>query len=92
MTPPEFADLDRAAVEAALADPDPRNPVAVEVARLVGVYTDNFTRHCQRLGRVPTTLTVRRPDTAIEEVAMRLASQTIADALGVPLRIAWVGG
>ena len=39
---PEFRSLTEGPLLAALDDPDPANPIAVEIARLVAGYTKNF--------------------------------------------------
>ena len=41
---------------AALNDPDPSNPIAVEVARLIEGYTKNFRAHVKRLSGNRNTL------------------------------------
>jgi hypothetical protein len=46
---PQFTGLSEAEVNAALADPNPGNPIAVEVARLIEGYSENFRAH----GRAP---------------------------------------
>ena len=51
---PQFANLTEAEVTAALDDPDPRNPIAVEVARLMEGYSENCRAHVERLGTSPT--------------------------------------
>lgn len=50
---PEFRELAEDAVVAALQDPDPANPIAIEVARLIDGYTNGFKQHVERLGRIP---------------------------------------
>ncbi len=50
---PQFIGLTQAEVMAALNDQDPRNPIAVEVARLIEGYTENFRAHLERLGYIP---------------------------------------
>jgi hypothetical protein len=47
---PQFTGLTEAEVMAALDDPDPANPIAVEVARLIEGYTENVRAHVERLG------------------------------------------
>jgi hypothetical protein len=42
---PEFLSLTENAVLAALDDPDPANPIAIEIARLMTAYTNNFRSH-----------------------------------------------
>jgi hypothetical protein len=44
-TKPQFQALSEEAILSALADPDPENPIALEVAHLIGGYTRNFQRH-----------------------------------------------
>jgi hypothetical protein len=48
--------LCEAEVMAALNDPDPGNPIAVEVARLIEGYTENFRDHVERWGYIPATI------------------------------------
>lgn len=74
---PQFTSLTEAEVMAALNDPDPANPIAVEVARLISGYVENFRAHVERLGYIPGTFLRLRPQTAIEAVAMRLTTETI---------------
>jgi hypothetical protein len=62
---------------AALDDPDPGNPIAVEVARLIEGYTENFRAHVERLGYIPDSFLRAKPQTAIEAVAMRLTTEAI---------------
>jgi len=76
-----FAPLCEAEIEAALRDPDPANPIAGEVARLIAAYTANFTAHVERLGHIPPAILHVTPRTAIEAVAMRLTTEAIRDAI-----------
>jgi hypothetical protein len=80
-TKPQFHALSEEVVLAALADPDPENPIAVEVARLIGSYTRNFQRHVERLGSIPSNILRARGACPIEEVAMRLTAETIRDTI-----------
>ena len=73
----EFRSLDQAAIEAALADPSPNNPIAHEIARLIAGYSANFAEHCQKLGRVPTDFLRITPRWPIEAVAMSLVAESI---------------
>jgi hypothetical protein len=50
---PEFTGLTEAEDMAALNDRDPSNSIAVEVARLIAGYTENFRAHVERLGYIP---------------------------------------
>jgi hypothetical protein len=47
---PQFLPVSESAALAALDDPDPTNPIALEIARLVTAYSDNFRRHVEGLG------------------------------------------
>lgn len=77
----EFRSLTEAEIKEALADPDPDNPIAVEIARLVQGYTANFQALVQRLGRIPTDIMHVKPGSPIEAVAMRLTTQAIRESL-----------
>jgi hypothetical protein len=76
-----FTSLTEAEVMAALDDPDPGNPIAVEVARLIEGYTENFRAHVESLGYIPDSFLRVKPQTAIEAVAMRLTTEAIQDEL-----------
>jgi len=78
---PEFQPLSEEAVLAALEDPDPANPIAVEVARLVTGYTANFQSHVERLGYMPAAVLRSKPRWPIESVAMRLMTDTIRQTI-----------
>lgn len=77
----EFKQLGEAQIMEALADPDPRNPIAVEVARLVTGYGENFAAHCHELGRISAEILHIAPRCPIEAVAMRLVTDSIRLAL-----------
>ncbi|HEX4228362.1 MAG TPA: hypothetical protein VHZ07_06810 [Bryobacteraceae bacterium] len=74
---PQFTSLTEAEIAAAVNDPDPGNPIAVEVARLMAGYSENFRAHVERLGRIPDSFLHVKPQTAIEAVAMRLTAEAI---------------
>ena len=80
-TKPEFKSLDVAAITAALKDKDPKNPVKLEVNRLVGDYTQRIRAHAKANGnRLPKTLKVNTK-VAIERVAFKITAETISDAV-----------
>lgn len=81
---PQFLSLTKDAVLAALDDPDLRNPIACEVARLVTAYTRNFQDHVERLGYIPADILRVKPRWPIEAVAMSLTTQAIRDSLVGP--------
>jgi hypothetical protein len=78
---PEFRNLSEDDIMRALGDTDPSNPIAVEVARLITAYSENFRAHCERIGRIPESILTVKPHTAIEGVAMRLTTETIRQEL-----------
>jgi hypothetical protein len=78
---PHFTSLTEAEVMAALNDPDPGNPIAIEVARLIQGYGENFRAHVEKSGRIPESFLRVKPQSAIEAVAMRLTTDTIQQQL-----------
>jgi hypothetical protein len=78
---PQSCSLAEDTVLAALDDPDPANPIAMEIARLVSAYTNNFRHHANRLGHIPADILRTKPRWPIEAVAMRLTTQAIREAL-----------
>jgi hypothetical protein len=77
----QFRHLSEDEVLRALRDPDSENPIACEVARLIAAYTENFAVYVERLGRFPPQILCAKSATAIEEVAMRLTTDAIRDAV-----------
>lgn len=78
---PEFTNLTESEVMTALADPDPNNPIACEVARLVEAYTENFRAYVKRLGYFPATILTHSASCPVEAVAKQLTTQTIREAV-----------
>lgn len=76
-----FRGLTEAVVLKALDDPDPTNPIAIEVARLMAGYTANFRVYVQRHGRIPPDILNIKLRWPIEAVAMRLTTEAIAKSL-----------
>ena len=77
----EFCEFTETEIEQALTDPDPANPIAVEVARRIDGYVANFRAHVEQLAasRNHTRATPRSP---IEAVAMmRLTTEMISDTI-----------
>ena len=82
---PQFLSVTEDAVLAALDDPDPANPIAVEIARLVTAYTNSFKRHVERIGYIPADILRVKPRWPIEAVAMRLTTELIPESLAQPV-------
>ena len=64
----------------ALADPDPDNPIATEIARLMMGYMENFQRHAAQSGEFPASILRAKGSCPIEEITMRLVSEEISAA------------
>ena len=73
----EFQQLEESSVAQALEDSNPANPIAVEVARLVEGYTQNFAEHVKNLGEIPESILRSKGTCPIEEIAMRLVAEAI---------------
>lgn len=85
-----FDQNDSAAIEAALADPDPDNPIAKAIAERLKELTGRYWLHAEKLGRVPTELLLVKPRTAFDEIVYRLHLQAIADTTGQTVKVVWV--
>jgi len=88
--PDGFDPNDRAAIMAAMADPDPDNPIAKAVAERLKDLTGRYWLHAEKLGRVPTELMLVRPQTAFDETVYRLHLEALADATGQTVKVVWV--
>jgi len=78
---PEFRSLTEDAILASLAGRDPKNPVAVEVARLITDYKENFRLQVRRFGYLPPHLLHVKGRCPIEAVAIRQATENIREAI-----------
>ena len=78
---PEFKTLDVAAITAALKEKNPKNPVTLEVSRLVGAYTAQLRDFARQNGnRLPASLRVNTK-VAIEKVAFQITAEAIKHAV-----------
>lgn len=77
----EFRACTEAEIEQALADPDPANPIAIELVRLMNGYTENFKALVKKLGHIPADIMHVTPRWPIEAAAMRLTKEAISAAL-----------
>ena len=77
---PEFKTLDVAAITEALKDKDPKNPVKLEVSRLVNDYTAQLSAHSKQNGnRLPVSLRVNA-NAPIEKVAFQITAEALKQA------------
>lgn len=74
---PEFKTLDVGAITEALKDNDPKNPVKLEVSRLVNDYTAQLSTHAKQNGnKLPASLRVNA-NSPIEKVAFQITAEAI---------------
>lgn len=85
-----FDKNDRAAIEAALADAEPGNPLAEAVARGIEEFSKRLADQAKRTGHVPGELLIYRPVTAFDDIVIRLTIQAIAEEMGREVRIHWL--
>lgn len=78
---PQFTVLSEAEIMAALNDPLPGNPVASEVGRLIEGYRENVRAFLEPRCNIPESIQHVTPQSSIEAVAMRLATETIEQEL-----------
>mgnify|MGYP001205392380 CR=1 FL=1 len=71
---------------AALDDPDPVNPLALQIAAALDSYGAALNEQARRAGAVPETLVLATPTTEIEAFAFELFTSQITN-LGVRVRI-----
>ncbi|MDE1153890.1 MAG: hypothetical protein PW788_15260 [Micavibrio sp.] len=77
----EFRTLDAAAITAALKDKDAKNPVKLEVSRLVSSYTAELGAFAKKNGnRLPASLRVDARN-AIEKIAFQITAEAIKHAV-----------
>lgn len=69
---------------AALDDPDPANPIAIEVTGLMTSYAENFREHVRRIGYIPADILRVQPRWPTEAVAMRFTTRAIRLSLAEP--------
>lgn len=73
---------DRAAIEAAL-ESDPDHPLSQEVAGRAQVLLQAFAAEITRDGRIPEYITLPRPRTALDEIALKMFVLALEDSMGV---------
>lgn len=77
----EFHALSQDDVMDALEDINPDNPIAVEIARLMQGYMQNFTEHVEKIGHIPPSILRSTGSCPIETIAMELTSDAIREAM-----------
>lgn len=85
---PEFKTLDVAAITDALKDQDPKNPVKLEVGRLVSNYTAQLQDHAKKYdNKLPASLRVEAK-AAIEKVAFQITVEAIKQVVAGGKKVA----
>lgn len=70
---------DRAAIQAALADPDPENEIAKAIALRTNSLTEQLMEEITRVGELPESFEFAKPVTALDEVVIALFEATVND-------------
>ena len=81
---------DRAALDSALADTDPTNPIAVAIADGIAGFTERLAEQARRNGKLPTELLLIKRDTIFDEMVSKMTLQVVADETGQQVDIHWV--
>ena len=81
-TKSEFKALDGAAIETALKENYPENPIVGEVTRLFSAYMGQVNEYARQHGnRLPAFLPVNVPNVPVEKAAFQLAANAIKAGL-----------
>ncbi|MAT70330.1 MAG: hypothetical protein CMJ58_12495 [Planctomycetaceae bacterium] len=86
----KFDRNNRAAIEAALRSSDPENPIARALAERIEEFSQNLAAAAAEQGGFPEQMLLLKPDTAFDEVVIRLTVEAIAEELGRPIEIQWL--
>lgn len=78
-----FDDIERAAVMAAISDPDPENEIAKAIAVRIEAMNKIVVDAVQRAGGMPRFIEFSKPITAIDEAAIALFHTTMHDEYAV---------
>lgn len=85
-----FDKNNREEIERALIDPDPENLIAKAVAARMVEFAEYIDAVAERNGHFPTELPLRRPETAFDDIVIRLTLQTLANEIGHTISIYWI--
>lgn len=70
---------DRAAIQAALADPDPENEIAKAIALRTNALTEQLIGGITKGGELPEVIEFAKPVTALDDVVIALFEATVND-------------
>lgn len=83
-----FDPNDRQLIEATLEDPDPNHPVAVELTIRIDALRDVLAHVVVKHTSWPQEITVARPATVLDEIAIDLFRKTLlAEGLPISVRV-----
>jgi hypothetical protein len=74
---------DRAAIQAALADPDPENEIAKAISVRIDAITKLMVDQIAKTGSLPETIEFTKPATALDDVVIALFQATAHDQYAV---------
>lgn len=61
--------------------PEPDDPIAREIARLLGCYIERFQALCKEKGEVPEEALLYKPASPIEQAAFAIFAEALHDSL-----------
>jgi hypothetical protein len=74
-----FDHNDRAAIEAAIASPDPENEIAGAIAVRIDAMTKIIAEAVEKQGELPRQITVTKPASALDEVVIALFQEALQE-------------
>lgn len=85
-----FDKNDRQSIENALHGTDPKNPIAIAVAKRISEFSNNLFEQAGKNGKLPTEVMLIKPETEFDDIVIRLTLQEIANTTGQKVEIHWV--
>lgn len=80
---------DRKAIEAALADPNPNNPIAVAINVRLKALGDTFQETVAKMKELPAEIAMAQPQNAFDEIVLELFAEELRRALGDKVKVVW---
>ncbi len=84
-----FNPNDRSAILAAIHSPDQGTPIARAIKERVRGLMAKFNDEIERVGAIPTTITLPKPETALDAIATDRVKEAIAHETGINMKIRW---
>jgi len=80
----EFNHNDRALIEAALQAPNPNNPIVKAISLRLDALRDILQQATNEHKSLPAEITVTKPATVLDEIALTLFKEPLASIPGAP--------